>query len=144
MYTNKINQETIIEEANSVIYVPNIYQEYIEKEYEIRLFAFGKRCVSVKILSQSHTGAEVDWRARQHIKSMWQPYKIKESEEELIFKYLDYFDIHFGVFDFIRSKDGRLMFLECNIDGQWLFMEQAVDTMAAKPFADWLVEMAHA
>lgn len=144
IYTHKISKELIVQEESSVICVPNIYQEYIEKKYEIRLFAFGRNCVSVKILSQSTVGAETDWRASQHIKSMWHPYRMEEFEEKLIFDYLDYFGIHFGVFDLIRTPSGELVFLECNIDGQWLFMEQAAQTKVAKPFADWLVEMANA
>ena len=45
----------------------------------------------------------------------------------------------FGVFDLIVTPDGRMVFLECNVDGPWLSMEHFLEYSVAAEFSNWLL-----
>ena len=55
------------------------------------------------------------------------------SPDPTLLKYLSVMNLDFGVFDLIKSVDGYWYFLECNPDGQWLFLDAstAVSTTRA-------------
>ena len=42
-----------------------------------------------------------------------------------MFRYLRHMGLNFGAFDFIVDNNGQWWFLECNPNGQWLWMEFA-------------------
>lgn len=49
--------------------------------------------------------------------------EIPDSLKEMCFKYLDHFGIIYGAFDFIETPNGEFLFLECNPNGQWGFVD---------------------
>ncbi len=38
--------------------------------------------------------------------------------------FLQHFNLNFGCFDFIVDKNGNYIFLECNTNGQWMWLEE--------------------
>ena len=42
-------------------------------------------------------------------------------------QFLKYFDLNFGCFDFIIDENGNFHFLECNTNGQWMWLEEEAD-----------------
>ena len=53
-------------------------------------------------------------------------------------RYLQHMGLNFGCFDFIVTPDGEYVFLECNPNGQWLWVELATGLKIADAIADFL------
>jgi len=47
-------------------------------------------------------------------------------------------DVVFGAFDFVIEPNGAWRFLECNANGQWLWLEHEVGLSIASALADLL------
>lgn len=54
--------------------------------------------------------------------------------------YLDELGLRFGAFDFALTDDGAPVFLECNPNGQWGWLEDATGLPIAAAIADLLLE----
>jgi glutathione synthase/RimK-type ligase-like ATP-grasp enzyme len=56
--------------------------------------------------------------------------------------YMKTLGLNFACFDFAVSKDGELVFLECNCNGQWLWVQERTGQPIGKAIADELVRHA--
>ncbi|MEV7971076.1 hypothetical protein AB0O34_34540 [Sphaerisporangium sp. NPDC088356] len=56
------------------------------------------------------------------------------------FAFLRALDLSFGAFDFAITRDGSHMFLECNPNGQWGWLEDATGIPVAAAIAELLLE----
>lgn len=140
IFAQLLSLETISDAKDQLALSPAIFQEYVEKDYEIRTFMFGDQCFSIKVNSQDHDNAKVDWRVNTQDSTMFAPYELPFPEIALLKSYLEASKLNYGAFDLIRTPDGELVFLECNPEGQWLFMEEFTGTEIAKPFAKFIAE----
>lgn len=131
IFTNIINDD-VINNINSMELTPAIYQEYIEKDYEIRVTIVGKDCFAAKVQSQNDIESSIDWR-RKKIK--FERCDLPEEISKKCFSLLKRLNLSFGAFDFIKSKDGEYYFLEVNPNGQWVWIEK--DT--GQPIADSII-----
>lgn len=126
-YTTKLrNQDLKDAGAESFCSTVNFVEEYTDKLYELRITVVNGEFFTAKICSQEqneNTG-EIDWRqGYEHgIKFIAAP--TPEELKPFCLKFLEYFDLRFGCFDFILNKEGKYVFLECNTNGQWLWLER--------------------
>lgn len=104
--------------------VPGIFQEKIEKAYELRVTYFGGQYIAVKIDSQSHSSALTDWRSAPtselELTQVYLPVEIDKKCQLLMWR----LGLLFGCFDFIVTPDDEYYFLEINEQGQFLWVEQ--------------------
>ena len=56
----------------------------------------------------------------------------------MVIKYLKWMGLNFGAFDFSVDKKGHWYFLECNPNGQWLWIEIKTGLNLAQTFAEHL------
>lgn len=106
---------------------PVIFQETIRAKCEHRLIAFGDHTACYKILAPPERQGQVDWRKYEdecHYELVVTPDHIQKSAS----KYLRLVDLNYGVFDLIEKQNGDVYFLECNADGQWMWLESETDT----------------
>lgn len=101
---------------------PAIYQEFIEKSYELRVIVIGSKIFVAKIES-NNPKVGFDWRFWQDEDFSVTQCELPSEYQKPCFDYLNYFGLNFGVFDFVVSKDGECFFLECNPGGNFLFCE---------------------
>lgn len=99
-----------------------IYQEPIDKDYEVRLVVMGATCFATKLFSQEREGATVDWRASQRFVRN-EPINTPSDISEKCISFMQRSNLLFGCFDFIVDTSGQWHFLECNEQGQWLWQE---------------------
>lgn len=104
---------------------PAIYQQYIEKEYELRVIAFGEEVVGFKINSQQFDHTRTDWRKGEATPGVIEthPFQLPTDLEDFVRVFLKRSGLDTGVFDFIISQDGGWIFLECNPNGQWAALD---------------------
>jgi len=118
---SKIFVQTNIVDKNihmdTLKYCPSYFQDYIEKEYEVRITFIGDNNFPVKIISSD----KVDWRKKDNFVT----YETIDTPKEILDKckkMLSAFNLSFGCFDFAIKND-EYYFLEVNANGQWLWLE---------------------
>lgn len=113
----------------SLAICPGIYQRYIDKLFDLRVTVIGNHYFTVKILSDQGE-ALVDWRSN----SITEDIEVdifnltKEIKQKLILL-VNKLDLVFGCIDLVVDKDGRFYFLEINQGGQFLFIEELVESI---------------
>lgn len=114
-----------------------MFQEYVEKAYEVRLTVIGNTYFPVTIDSQRLDTTKVDWRG-EDAKMPYGPYQplpddiVKKSQALLA-----ELGAVYGALDFIVTPEGEYVFLEVNPMGQfmWLYHDLGL------PLGDHLAEL---
>lgn len=117
-------------------------QEYIEKAFELRVTVVGGEVFATKILSQEMKEGEgaVDWRQGYEHGIKWEAYDLDEATADKCQRIVWDLGLDFGCLDLIVRPDGEVVFLECNPNGQWLWIELATGQKISKAIADFLEE----
>ncbi len=134
IFTNIIT-ERVITEIESFELTPAIYQEYIEKEYELRVTVVGKDIFAASVDSQSKEESLVDWR-REKIK--FEHYNLPEDLTRKCLSLLEMLKISYGAFDFVKGKNGLYYFLEVNPNGQWVWIEKDTGQLISESIIKFL------
>jgi len=140
-YTRKVSSNSIAdvpEEAFSqtVSYV----QSYIEKQYELRITVVNNEVFACKIDSQilDEDKGKIDWRQGYDYGLKYEVYDLPWKIEEQCCSYLDELGLNFGCFDIIVTPKNEYIFLECNPNGQWLWIEQETGMKISEAIAESL------
>ncbi|MFZ2315268.1 MAG: hypothetical protein WAW86_06395 [Gammaproteobacteria bacterium] len=121
--------------------VPGIFQEKIEKQYELRVTYFGQKYIAVKIHSQEHDLARLDWRSAPTKELKLERVDLPKELDQHCRLLMQQFNIVFGCFDFIATPDNEYYFLEVNEQGQFLWIEEVnPDIKMLQAFIDFLLE----
>jgi glutathione synthase/RimK-type ligase-like ATP-grasp enzyme len=113
---------------------PVMLQQYIRKQCDIRVTVIGEKIFPVMIRSPDERDEVVDFRPR----CLEMKHEVLECPVALtksILSYRDTMGLNFAAFDFALDHEGRWHVLECNPNGQWLWLEVVtglpmVDTLA--------------
>jgi hypothetical protein len=103
--------------------VPGIYQEQVQKKYELRITAMGETLVAAKIDSQAVHSARLDWRSAKEPVPMEQ-IEISSALADACRAIMTDLGIVFGCFDLIVTPEGETVFLEVNEAGAFLWIEE--------------------
>ena len=100
-------------------------QNYIDKKYELMITTCCNDIVACKIDSQaqSNTTGKIDWRQGYDHNLRHEIVDIPDSIKDFCLSFLKKMKLNFGCFDFIVTPDDEYVFLECNPNGQWLWIE---------------------
>lgn len=117
-YTEILDEKNI--NGLPAVFKIGLFQEYIEKIFEIRVFVLYEKLYSMAILSQGNKSTASDFRNID-----WNnpnrdvPYKLPNEIEEKILKLVKILSLESCSIDIIRSKKGEFIFLEVNPVGQF-------------------------
>jgi glutathione synthase/RimK-type ligase-like ATP-grasp enzyme len=124
-YTTRVTDELLRNDA-SLSNAPGIYQECIEKEFELRITVIGRSIFAAKLESQKDGFYLTDWRANQLDHKMpCAVFQLPLEIEEKCFALMDRLGIVFGCIDMVATPEGGYVFLEVNEMGQFLWIEDA-------------------
>ncbi|MBO7572291.1 MAG: hypothetical protein J6T48_09090 [Bacteroidales bacterium] len=100
-------------------------QNYIDKKYELRITVVCDDVIACKIDSQlqSEDTGKIDWRQGYEHDLKHEIVDVPEFVADFCRKFLKRMKLNFGCFDFIVTPDDKYVFLECNPNGQWLWIE---------------------
>lgn len=121
-------------EPDAVRFCPAIYQEKVEKEFELRVNVIGEEIFAIRINSQTCSGAATDWRRSVNTVS-YETYEIEEDLRHKLLLYMRAFGLSFGAFDLAINREGHAIFFECNPEGQWLWLEHETRQPISKSVA---------
>ena len=115
-------------------------QNYIPKEYEVRITVVGEKVFACKILSQAMDDehGKIDWRQGLDNDIKHEACDIPDEISRKCISFLSEMRLNFGAFDFIVTPDGQYVFLECNPNGQWLWIELLTGQKISEAIADEL------
>jgi len=137
IWTRRINKEELVAVRSKIKCAPTLYQEYINKQYELRVTCVGREIFGCRINSQSNPDTVEDMRF--NVRSLEHQVFDCSPIEEILHAYLDYFNINFGCFDIAVDENGQFVFFECNPNGQWLWIEQLTGMKISEAIANLLI-----
>lgn len=131
-----------IKQIENVQFSPLIFQEYIDKKYELRITVVGQQIFACKIYSQDFEETSVDFRKFALLEK-----KIPKHEKEnlpieiqdKILLLMNKLGLVFGCIDMIVTPNDEYIFLEINPSGQWLWIEEFTDFKITDALVDILV-----
>lgn len=142
LYSQAVNADEIMalsEEAFSQ--TVSYLQNYIEKAFELRVTVVCSEIFACKIESQSMDRQHglIDWRQGLDYNMKHSRYELPSDINDFCKAFLRKLNINFGCFDFIVTPLGNYIFLECNSNGQWLWIEQETGMEISKSIAETLI-----
>lgn len=122
---------------------PALYQEYIEKEYELRTFFVLDQFFSMAILSQNNPKTKFDFRNYDvNYQNRVEPITLPVSIKKKLLGFARSKNLTTGSFDLILGKDGNIYFLEVNPSGQFDWLSKRCNYNIEKIIAKTLHENA--
>jgi ATP-grasp ribosomal peptide maturase len=123
-------------DARQFAVTAHLIQEWVPKAFDARVTMVGPEPFAAAIHAGSDT-ARVDWRAD------YQALRYERIEPPLDVvdgarRYLTTFGLNYGAFDFVIEPSGAWRFLECNPNGQWLWLEHEAGLPIAAALAGLL------
>jgi len=122
--TQDIDKE-YIDNIEKYAHIPMIFQEKIEKQFDIRITVVEDTIFSTAIYSQEYDETSLDWRLADHFKIALTQKKfvLPSTIEAKCKKLTQHFKLKYSAIDMIKAKDGGYYFLELNPNGQWAWLE---------------------
>ena len=139
LYSSFMTHEDVEKKTKNIAQAPCIFQEYIDKNFELRITVVGKKVFAVKINSQKNSKTKFDWRKDQ-IGVGYEIFVLPTLIQEKLLRLHRKFRLYYGAYDFIVDVQGEYHFLEVNPGGQWLWMEQILKIEISQAIADALIQ----
>lgn len=122
---------------------PSLVQELVEKEFEVRSFYLDGELHSMAIFSQLDEQTALDFRqynARRPNRAV--PYRLPADVADAARAFMRSVGLTSGSIDFIRTPDGRHVFLEVNPAGQFLMVSTPCNYRLERVVAESLLTLA--
>ncbi len=136
IFTTRIDKDQLLN-ADEIGIAPGIYQEHVEKLFEVRIYFIHDTVFTIKIDSQVNPSTKHDWREDQYL-DIHELIETDASWKSKVVAYSKLSGLVYGAIDAIITPSGELVFLECNPAGQWLWQEKATGAPIADAIAQAL------
>lgn len=139
--TPLLTQKFTSSELKEKKFFPSLFQEYIDKEYELRIFYLDGTFYPMAMFTQKNEKTVVDFRNYDFEKSpRCVPYKLPKSIEKKLDLLMKELEVNTGSFDMIKSVKGDYIFLEVNPCGQYGMTAFPCNYPIDRSIADYLKE----
>ncbi|HMU05851.1 MAG TPA: hypothetical protein PJ990_19590, partial [Saprospiraceae bacterium] len=133
-----ISEEKLNETPDS--FYPSLFQEYIDKKFEIRSFFIGEKFFHCAMFTQNDDVTKVDFRRfSQDSFTRRIVYNMPKETEDKLRKLVKHYQLSSGSIDSIYTKAGEIYFLEINPVGQFGFISYFCNFYLEVEFADFLI-----
>lgn len=134
-FATKVNMEDIKQLPQT--FFPSLFQEYIQREFEIRVIYCGGMIYSIALFASKEDG--VDIGSSINNKSIeYLPYNLPDYIEKKICNLMDELQLQIGSIDLIYSNKGDYIFLEVNPSGQFIGYSNQCNYCIEKNIAKYL------
>jgi ATP-GRASP peptide maturase of grasp-with-spasm system len=136
--TIEVDDELIEQVSDS--FFPSLFQELVNKDFEIRVFYLDGNFYSMAIFSQLDEKTMIDFRNYDTIKPIrYIPYTLPSDIEGKLRKLIQYFNYTTGSIDIVKSIEGEYFFLEFNPVGQFGMTSKPCNYYLEKKIAEYLI-----
>ncbi len=122
-YSNLMDIALLQKHTMSITVAPLIFQECIQKDFEVRAIVVGVTCFGVKILSQEQEVTSIDWR-RNPLLLKHEIFNLPTEVAERCITMTRSCCLWYSAFDLIVTPEGEYVFLEHNPVGQFAWLEE--------------------
>ncbi len=137
VFTRRITLGELTEFRDKIAHMPTLFQEFVPKTSELRVTCVGDNVLGCRITPRSGDITADDYRF--DTKGLThEPIDCIELVDR-IRAYMRVFGLKFGCFDFAVDQNGEPVFLECNPNGQWLWVEEMAGLPIGAAIADELM-----
>ena len=117
VYTRRVTPDSIDEK--SVKCCPVFLQEEIPRSADVRATFIGSKCFVADIKGDASL---VDWRDPD-VSARYSESSLSADEQTMCEAMLQKLELKYGAFDFVRTPEGEMVFLEINPTGEWAWLE---------------------
>ncbi|MDO8571688.1 MAG: grasp-with-spasm system ATP-grasp peptide maturase [bacterium] len=136
-YTSELSPQ-IIDELPSRFF-PSLFQECLNKDYELRIFYLDGQCYSMAIFSQNDDQTRTDFREYNYAKpNRCVPFLLPQEVSGKIVRLMRELRLETGSIDMVKTTDGRYVFLEVNPNGQFGMVSQPCNYFLERKIAEHL------
>jgi len=138
IYTHRVEKRHM-DNLDSVTNTPCLFQERIEKAFELRITVVGDQVFAAEIHSQMNARTKDDWRKYDFEHTPHKIHHLPRDVKASCLGLLAHYGLHFGAIDMIVTPEGKYVFLEINPNGQWLWIERLTGMPISEAIADMLI-----
>lgn len=117
----------------------SMFQEKLDKLFEVRTIYLDGKIYSEAIFSQSREIAALDYRLGYDSGMRMCNYTLPEAIEKQVSELMKKLDLNFGSLDIVVTKDKRYVFLEVNPNGQYGAVSQTTNSNVDYKVAKFLM-----
>lgn len=111
------------EQTKGRSFLPSLFQQYIDKEFELRIFYLNGQCFAMAIFSQANPQTRTDFRNYDYERpNRYVPYRLPEDLSAGIDSFMKKAGLNCGSIDMIYSVQQEYVFLEINPVGQYQWL----------------------
>ncbi len=122
-------------------FLPSLFQEEIEKNYEIRVFYLDEKLYSMAIFSGSNQKTKTDFRNYDLINpNRYIPYVLPKHIKIKLINLMNMLKLSTGSIDMIKDYSGKHIFLEVNPIGQFGMVSKPCNYNLEKQVAQMLIK----
>ncbi len=151
-FTRRLSSQDMTPEVLSRLhYCPTQLQEYVPKSTEWRIYVVGDKVFGAEILSQLEDETVTDWRrypvrytadgSPELDSDRWRchPLRLPLTFADRCRRLARKLRLPYTAMDFVRTPDGRLVFLEANFGGTFAWIEDLTHLPMSAAMADLLL-----
>jgi glutathione synthase/RimK-type ligase-like ATP-grasp enzyme len=139
VYTNHISEEDL-QHLETLRHSPMAFQEYIPKEYELRIIYVDGQLFTGALHWEKPEQAAVDWRTADQDIFKWEKFCVPKVFTNKVRAFMKQLGLYFGALDVIVTPDEKYVFLEVNPSGEWGMLERDLGLPISDAIASVLIK----
>lgn len=137
-YTEKIDEFSFRNGEDE--FFPTLFQEQLDKKYELRIFYIDRKCYTMAIFSQQDEQTSIDFRHYNNGRPNRNvPFNLPKQIISNISRFMEFYNADSGSIDMVYTKDGRYVFLEVNPVGQFGMVSEPCNYLIERDIAEKLI-----
>lgn len=134
IYTNQLRLADL-EKLDDLATCPTLFQEFIQKDYDVRITVVDTELTAVKLEAKETDGTQrCDIRRNNMAGVEHSVIDLPEHVVAGIWKLVKKYGLRFAAIDMVVSLVGEWLFLEINPNGQWAWIDQVAETNITASF----------
>lgn len=134
IYTNQVLESHLVD-LSSLKNCPTLFQQFIQKESDIRITVVDEEVHAVELKALDLSGKQrCDIRRNNMADVSYENITLPSSIKEKILRLMQHYKLRFGAIDMAITTDGQWIFFEINPNGQWAWLDQLADASIANSF----------
>jgi len=120
-------------------FFPSLFQENIDKQYELRIFFFHQQLYSMAIFSQEDDQTKIDVRKYNDLKpNRTVPYNLPDNIKKQLIDFMYKMKLDTGSIDMVVDSENNYIFLEVNPNGQFGMVSKPCNYYIEMEIANYL------
>jgi len=137
VYTTRVQASELHREPDFLNFT--LVQEYVEKQYDIRVVVFGASVFAFRIDSQDNALSQIDFRGFNPFELAHSLITLDQEVERKLLALVAAMGLRFAAIDLVMDQDSKVTFLEVNPNGQWLWLEKVTGVPLVESFANYVL-----